>query len=88
MTIKGRDRELANHYMGVVDNLLEERENYFKMLNYAGIYEISIQFWGESNTNVFIAKDGIELTDFGGLDPAEAIAKTVEYLDRINGVKK
>lgn len=62
--------------------------DYQKMLKYAGKYQISIQFWGESDTNVFIMKDGIELTDFGGLDPVEAIAKTVEYLDRINNVKK
>ena len=54
------------------------------MLKYAGKYEISIQFWGDGNTNVFIAKDGVELTDFGGLTPFEAIGKTVGYLDKIN----
>ena len=59
-----------------------------KMLKYAGKYQISIQFWGEGKTNVFIEKDGIELTDFGGLSPDEAIRQTVEYLDRINRVKK
>jgi len=84
MTIVGQaQRDLNTAYQNL-DRLLAERENFDKMLKYAGKYEISIQFWGDSNTNVFIAKDGIDLTDFGGLDPAEAIARAVEYLDRIN----
>ena len=85
--IKGQaDRDLQTAYKNI-DLLLKERENYKKMLAYAGKYEITIQFWGESDTNVFIAKDGTELTDFGGLDPEEAIEKTVKYLDRINKIK-
>lgn len=55
-----------------------------RMLSYAGKYEISIQFWGKGNTNVFIAKDGVELHDFGNLEPEEAIEETVKYLDKIN----
>lgn len=55
-----------------------------RMLAYSEKYDITIQFWGESNTNVFIEKDGIDLTDFGGLSPDEAIKKTVQFLDRIN----
>lgn len=55
-----------------------------KMLEYGGKYQISIQFWGNDCTNVFIEKDGVHLTDFGGLTPGEAIHKTKEYLDRIN----
>jgi hypothetical protein len=58
---------------------------YERMLKYAGKYEISIQFWGESNTNAFISKDGIELYSIGGNDPETALQRTVEYLDRING---
>lgn len=58
-----------------------------KMLSYAGKYQISIQFWGPSETNVYIEKGGVSLTDFGGLDPEEALDKTLEYLDRINKVK-
>lgn len=54
------------------------------MLKYAGKYEITIQFWGEGDTNVFISKGGVELTDFGGLDVDVALEKTVEYLQRIN----
>lgn len=85
--ITGRTEKMLNEAYSNIDKMLAERDNYNKMIDYAGKYEISIQFWGDSNTNVFIAKDGVELTDFGGLDPAEAIEKTVEYLDRINKPK-
>ncbi len=82
--IKGQTEKLLNEAYENIDAMLAEIENYKKMLTYAGKYQISIQFWGDSDTNVFIAKDGIELTDFGGLSPDEAINKTIEYLDRIN----
>lgn len=62
------------------------KEDLRRMLQYAGKYQISVQFWGEGNTNVYIEKDGVSLTDFGGLEPGEAVSKTVEYLDRINNV--
>jgi hypothetical protein len=84
MTIKGQAERMLNEAYSNIDQLLKEREAYNKMLVYAGKYEISIQFWGEGNTNVFIAKDGVDLIDFGGLSPSIAIKKTVEYLDRIN----
>ena len=58
------------------------------MLKYAGKYDISIQFWGPGNTNVFIEKDGVPLTDFGSLDPEEAIQRTIDYLDRINTINQ
>lgn len=58
-----------------------------KLSQYTMTYEITIQFWGHSNTNVFITKGGVDLTDFGGLGPIQAIEKTIEYLDRINGKK-
>jgi len=61
--------------------------NLDKLLQYANKYQISIQFWGDENTNVYIEKDDVDLIDFGGLTPFEAIDKTVEYLDKINGVK-
>jgi len=67
---------------------LPELELINKMLTYAGKYEISIQFWGPCNTNVFISKDGVDLHDFGGLSPEEAIKQTVNYLDRITGYGK
>lgn len=86
--IKGQAEKMLGGCWQTVDELLTERENFDKMLKYAGKYEISIQFWGSGNTNVFIAKGGVDLTDFGGLEPAEAIERAVKYLDRINGIKE
>lgn len=89
--IKDKDITIAHKN---IDNLLAENErlvkelkNFNDLLSYAGKYEISIQFWGPDNTNVFIEKGGVELTSSGGLSPGEAISKTVEYLDRINRKK-
>jgi hypothetical protein len=84
MTIVGRAEKALDEVYKNMEQLLTEREDYDKMLSYAGKYQISIQFWGNGNTNVFIEKDGVELTDFGGLMPQDAIKKTVEYLNRIN----
>lgn len=61
--------------------------NFKELLYYSNNYQISVQFWGQGNTSVFIEKDGVELTDFGGLNPAEALDQTVKYLNRINKVK-
>ncbi len=59
-----------------------------EMLEHSKKYEITIQFWGDTN-NVYIAKDGVELKDFGGhMTPIQAIEKTTEYLNRINRIKK
>ncbi len=56
------------------------------LLMYSDRYEISIQFWPQQ-TSVFIMKDGIDLTDFGG-DFDFAIDNAVDYLKRINKTKK
>lgn len=88
MTVVGQSEKMLNEAYKNIDRLLLERENYDKMLKYAEKYEISIQYWGNNNTNVFISKGGIDLVDFGGLNPSEAIQKTVEYLDRINKIHK
>lgn len=82
--IKGRAEKMLGEAFNSIDELLAERDDYNKMLSYAGKYQISIQFWGDGDTNVFIAKDGVGLTDFGGLSPNEAIKRTIEYLNRIN----
>jgi len=56
-----------------------------KLLKFSDRYEISIQFWPKQIT-VYIAKDGVDLTDFGG-DFDFAIGESIEYLNRITGVK-
>lgn len=52
-----------------------------KLLKYSNKYEINIQFW-PNQTAVFIAKDGVDLQDYGG-DFDFAIDSATEYLDRI-----
>lgn len=52
-----------------------------KLLAFSDKYEISIQFWPQQIA-VYIAKDGVDLTDFGG-DFDFAIGKSTEYLVRI-----
>ena len=53
------------------------------LLSFSDRYEISIQFWPQQ-TAVYIAKDDVDLTDFGG-DFDFAIGKAIEYLNRITG---
>lgn len=52
-----------------------------KLLKFSDRYEISIQFWPKQIA-VYIAKDGVDLTDFGG-DFDFTIEKSIEYLNRI-----
>jgi len=54
-----------------------------KLLRFSDRYEISIQFWPQQIA-VYIAKDGVDLTDFGG-EFDFAIGKSIEYLVRITG---
>lgn len=56
-----------------------------KLLKYSDRYEINIQFW-PGQTAVYIEKDGIELSEFGG-DSEFSLRKSLEYLNRINLVK-
>jgi len=56
-----------------------------KLLQFSNRYEISIQFWPDQIA-VYIAKDGVNLTDFGG-DFDFAIGNATAYLNRINKVK-
>jgi hypothetical protein len=51
------------------------------LLSFSDRYEISIQFWPQQ-TAVYIAKDGVDLTDFGG-DFDFAVGKAIKYLIRI-----
>ena len=52
-----------------------------KLLVFSNRYEISIQFCPD-NIAVYIAKDGVELIDFGG-DFDFAVDAAIEYLERI-----
>lgn len=53
------------------------------LLKYSNRYEISIQFWPQQ-TAVYIAKDGVDLKDFGGHDRREIFENALQYLHRIN----
>lgn len=56
-----------------------------RLIKYSDRYQISIQFWPEQ-TSVFIMKDHVDLTSFGGgFD--ETIKAALDYLNRINKVK-
>jgi hypothetical protein len=56
-----------------------------RLKEYFGKYEISFQFWGDGNNNVFINKDDVEIASFGGENtPEEIMVRALEYLDRIN----
>ncbi len=57
-----------------------------KLLMYSDKYEISIQFWPKQ-TAVYIAKDGVELKDFGG-DFEFAVRKGISYLYGIQPKRK
>ena len=53
-----------------------------KIIRYSKKYEISIQFW-PFQWAIFIQKDGVELTSFGG-EPEETLQRGLDYLNRIN----
>jgi len=53
-----------------------------ELLMYSDRYEINIQFWPNMIT-VYIAKDGIDLCDYGG-DFFFAVVKSLQYLKRVN----
>jgi len=64
---------------------MSEKTNFKKLkelLKYSDRYEISIQFWPKQ-TAVYIAKDDVDLADFGG-DRNETIQNAIDYLKRIN----
>ena len=64
-----------------MDSLLKEIEKY------SGKYQLSFQFWGEGNNNVFVEKNDVELYSNGGLEsPKEAIKEALNYIYRVNRV--
>ncbi len=58
--------------------LLQEIEKW------SGKYKFSFQFWPDQN-NVYISKDGVDLTSFGGYSTIKGVlVKALEYIYRIN----
>ena len=52
-------------------------------------YEISFQFWGDGNNNVFINREGVEIASFGGRNSIdEIINDTILWCEKSNPGKK
>ncbi len=52
-------------------------------------YQISFQFWGKGNNNVFIEKDDVELFSTGGKETIlEVLSEAVDWIHRVNNVKE
>jgi hypothetical protein len=65
----------------IVEKLIKEIEKY------GGKYQISFQFWGDGNNNVFIMKNDIDLYSSGGfLSIQGAIMDALQYIYKINRV--
>lgn len=59
-----------------------------EIADWGKIYELSFQFWPDQN-NVYISKNGIELTCIGGRGSVdEILADCCAYLRRINPKRK
>ena len=77
-----------NSLLGIPKSKVKELPNEInlkklsRLLMYSDRYEINIQFWPDQIA-VYIAKDDVDLTDFGGGFDF-AVNKAIEYLDRIN----
>jgi len=57
-----------------------------ELLSFSNIYEISIQFWPD-NISVYIAKDGVDLVDFCGMDFKDTVTLSTDYIKRITGIE-
>ena len=59
-----------------------------QLKKWSEIYQINLQIWGDQN-NIYIYKNNVELFSYGGgITVEETIEKGLEYLERINQVKK
>lgn len=72
----------------MIDKLLKQKlpnninlKRLSELLMFSDRYEISIQFWPD-HLAVYIEKDGVDLTDFGG-DFDFVMDNAIEYLKRI-----
>jgi len=56
---------------------------------WASQYQISFQFWGEGDNNVFIYRDHVEIASFGGeSSPIDIIERTVAWCEKSNPSKE
>ena len=80
-------KHIKNDFMEGVKHILTQLPNGIdlmelkRLLSFSDRYEISIQFWPKQIA-VYIAKDGVDLIDFGG-DFDFAVGKAIEYLVRV-----
>jgi hypothetical protein len=48
-------------------------------------YQFSFQFWGESDNNVYVYRDYVEIASFGGEpDPAAIIDRLLKWCEKSN----
>ena len=63
--------------------LLQEIEKYSEK------YEISFQFWGKGDNNVYISKDYVDLYETGGYETInDVLIACLEWIYRVNRVPK
>jgi len=56
-----------------------------KIEYWTNIYELSFQFWGTDNNNVFINKDDVEIASFGGESSINDILElTINWCEKSN----
>lgn len=56
-----------------------------KIQFWSGRYDISFQFWGYGNNNVFIERDGVDICDMGGEDtPLKITELALEWFEKAN----
>jgi hypothetical protein len=48
-------------------------------------YDLSFQFWGAGNNNLYISKDNVELYDTGGYESIEdVLEEAVDWIEKHN----
>lgn len=55
----------------------------YQIEQWSKIYELNFQFWPKQCA-VYIAREGIDLKDFGEYDMESIFKRTIEYLTKIN----
>jgi hypothetical protein len=56
-----------------------------KIQFWSGKYDLSFQFWGEGDCNVYISKDSVDIKSMGGEDtPLEIMNQAIEWCEKAN----